>query len=143
MKYILIVCFCLFGCHLYAQDLNCEEFKNGSFIVKITEPFEMEYKVNRIDNLQTETLINLPQELKKLDFPSEPQYGIVRWIDDCSYNLKYDQSKTKLDATKRQINDLGGILVEVLKIEGNCYFIKSTLKNGEEIIIMESEMCKI
>ena len=84
----------------------------------------------------------LPIELKDLGYPTAPQYGIITWIDDCTYRLTYDESKAELTDTQKLINSLGGVLTEMTKIEENCFYYKSTLKyeGGEQITI--GKLCK-
>lgn len=142
MKKLVILTFSLFGLFCFGQELTCKDFKEGTFIAEMTEPVKANWKIVRVGNAQTEFPEELPNELKATDFPMDPRYGILEWIDDCTYRLTYDSTKSELSDMEKTVNQLGGILNELVKIEGKCFYYKSTLKfNGGEQIL-EGKFCK-
>ncbi|WP_036380100.1 hypothetical protein [Muricauda sp. MAR_2010_75] len=62
--------------------MSCDDFKEGEFISSMTEPVKIEWKIVREGISQIEIPGELPDELKGTDFPMDPRYGIIEWIDD-------------------------------------------------------------
>ncbi|WP_127021976.1 hypothetical protein [Flagellimonas beolgyonensis] len=142
MKKLLIFPLFLSALISFGQELSCDDFKEGEFISSMTEPVKIEWKIVREGSSQIEIPGVLPDELKGTDFPMNPRYGIIEWIDDCTYKLTYDSTKSELTDMQKMVNQLGGFINEMVKIEGNCFFYKSTLKyNGGEQSI-EGKFCK-
>jgi len=136
MNKIIFIVFILTGINCYSQKLTCSDFKNGTFWATTSEPVELNWKIVRKGNKQTEIITELPKELIEAGFPAEPIHAIINWIDDCTYRLAYDESKSTLSESQKLINSLGGILTELVKIEGKCFYYKSTLKfEGNEQVI--------
>lgn len=142
MKKSLLLLFLLIEIVANAQNLRCKDFKKGTFIVQITSPYEMKFKVIRNGNKQTETIIEIPEEFKNIIKDNDTVNEKVEWIDDCSYRLTYDESIEKLDKYQKAINDANGILVELIKIEGNCFYYKSTQKSKAGDIVSNGTICK-
>jgi len=142
MRKIVLIIISLIGINSFGQNLNCSDFKNGTFNVSISEPIQINWKIVREGNNQTELVTELPQELIDSGYPTDPQYGIINWIDDCTYRLTYDESKSELSESQKMINTLGGVLTELTKIEENCFYYKSTLiyEGGEQIL--NGKLCK-
>ena len=142
MKKLIVLSFFLTSLCSFGQDLSCEDFKEGTFVAKMTEPIQADWKIVREGNSQTEFPSKLPDELKETDFPMDPQHGIIEWIDDCTYRLTYDSTKSELTDMQKMVNSLGGFINEMIKIEGNCFYYKSTLKyeGGQQSI--EGKFCK-
>lgn len=69
------------------------------------------------------------------------QYQIIEWIDECSYRLTYDDKKMNLTDYQNFLNDNGGTVNEITKIEDGYIFYKSTLSIGDEIQTMEVKLC--
>ncbi|WP_411894588.1 hypothetical protein [Winogradskyella sp. A2] len=138
----LIGIFLLIGLKINAQDLTCKDFKKGTFNTTVLDPVKLNWKIVRKGNEQTETIKEIPDEYKDLGYPTDPQYVKIEWINDCSYRAKYDDSKSELTESQKFINSVGGITTELIKIEGTCFYYKSTLKVGEEEQIIEGKMCK-
>lgn len=140
-KLILIILTCI-SFLSYGQDLTCEDFKEGTFLAEITVPIKFQWKIIREGNSQTEVFLELPEELKGTDYPTNPKYGILEWIDDCTYKLTYDESKSDLTDSQKLVNNLGGLINKFIKVEGNCFYYKSTLKydGGEQT--MDGKYCK-
>lgn len=123
-----------------AQDLTCKDFRKGTFIVNTKSP-ETTIKIVRNGNEQVENLIKASEEYIETN-PTEVVHAKLNWINDCSYHLLYDSAKMKLGEVEKYINDNGGVLVEVTKIEGQCFYYKTTMTvNGKELG-MEGKICK-
>ena len=123
------------------QELGCKDFKEGVYYAEVLEPVPIKWKITRRGNRQTEEVIELPIEAKKAGYPTNTQYEIIEWIDDCTYRLRYDETKFKLSDTQRAINENGGALTHIVKVEGNCYYYVSTISiNGSETS-MEGKLC--
>jgi len=142
MREILLITLTLIGINSFGQESNCSDFKNGTFYVSISEPIQINWKIVREGNAQTEIVTELPKELIDSGYPTGHQYGIINWIDDCTYRLTYDESKSELSESQKLINSLGGVLTELIKIKENCFYYKSTLiyEGGEQIL--NEKLCK-
>lgn len=140
--FILPLTFIMAAMVSFSQDLTCEDFREGIFIADTREVKGLKWKVIRKGNQQIEQAIEIPETLEKENYTKEVLYEIIEWIDDCTYSLKYDDSKFELNAYQKFINDNGGVINQITKIEGNCFYYVSTLKvNGQEQII-EGKLCK-
>ncbi len=92
---------------------------------------------------QIEEIIKIPQEIIDSGFLVQPGYGIINWIDDCTYILMYDPSIRPLTETEKMVNESGGVTVNIVNIESTCCNFKSVSSiNGEEYVI-EGVMCKL
>lgn len=142
MKKLTILPLFLSSLLSFGQELSCNDFKEGVFISRMTEPVKVEWKIVREGSSQTEIPGELPEELKGTDFPMDPRFAIIEWIDECTYKLTYDSTKSELTDFQKMVNELGGFMNEMVKIEGNCFYFKSILKyNGGEQSI-EGNFCK-
>ncbi|MFD1163487.1 MULTISPECIES: hypothetical protein [Hwangdonia] len=141
MKKTICILTILFGLNAVSQNLECRDFKNGTFIMTIEKPLPSVTKITRRGNNQTEVLLEKPKELEDMDMPSKVHITL-NWIDDCTYTGKFNPAKNKLLDYQKFINDNGGILVEKIKIEGRCFFYRSTLKLKDESIIIDGKICK-
>ncbi|WP_034257699.1 hypothetical protein [Altibacter lentus] len=128
---------------LFSQNLDCENFREGEFIIQSNNPVPLEYKVTRTGMNQIEEIIKIPQEIIDSGFLVQPGYGIINWIDDCTYILMYDPSIRPLTETEKMVNESGGVTVNIVNIESTCCNFKSVSSiNGEEYVI-EGVMCKL
>ncbi|MFD1614935.1 hypothetical protein [Gelatiniphilus marinus] len=141
MKKNIFILTILFGLNAVSQNLECQDFKNGTFIMTIEKPLPSLTKITRRGNNQTEALLEKPKELEYMNIPNKAHITL-NWIDDCTYIGKYNSAKTKLLEYQKFINHNGGILVEKIKIEGKCFFYRSTLKLKDESIIIDGKICK-
>ncbi len=136
MKTIFLSLLTLIATIAYGQDLQCEDFKNGTFTIEIAIPIKMKGKLIRNGNEQKEVITEIPDEFKNLGLLNKTVYGKIEWINDCSYRLIYDESKDELLESQKLINSFGGILTEFIKIEAGCFYYKSSIKvNGKEEVI--------
>lgn len=138
---ILLFAFSLLGLStLIAQDYTCKDFKEGAFFITAGDIILENVVIHRTGSTQIETAYTFENNVQKKS--NDETIGKIQWIDDCTYMLVYDESKMTLSSTQKLINEGGGIVVELMKIEGHCFYFKSTSKiNGEEYII-EDKMCK-
>ncbi len=91
---------------------------------------------------QIEEIIKIPQEIVDSGYLVQPGYGIIKWIDECSYHLMYDPSIRPLTETERMVNENGGVTVKIVSIDSTCCSFQSVSSvNGEEYLI-EGIMCK-
>lgn len=76
MKNLLFVFLVFFTGTVFSQDLNCSEFKNGTFM--IVDPEAGNSYITRNGNVQTEKGDSSGLELL---------FDVV-WLDECTYTLK-------------------------------------------------------
>lgn len=133
IKYLIGII--LIGIGANAQDLQCVDFKEGTFSIPGEKGQGNALEVIRQENTQ--------MEFKDGIESGEPQFVNLEWIDDCTYRMTYEEADAETDEQKRFINDNDGIVVEKLTIEGNCMTYKATLTTleGEEIT-QEGRICK-
>lgn len=112
-----------------AQDLTCENFRTGNFIMPLENEF-LSVRIERHENYQIEIPLDeegLPHKNKEAEFID------LEWINDCSYIGKYDGTKMELTEFQKFVNRNGGIKVKMKKIENGCFYFISTLTiQGEE-----------
>ncbi len=129
---LLIICF--IGLTTNAQELTCSDFKNGTFIVPKKSDDEPQYKLIRDGNSQMEVI--------EMNGQTITLYGILEWIDECSYKLTYDETKMNLPKEIQFVNDNGGIVSELIKIENKCFYYKSVLiVDGKETKRIDGNYC--
>ncbi|WBL23729.1 hypothetical protein [Zunongwangia sp. HRR-M8] len=138
-KFIIFLIFNLTAFNSFGQVLKCSDFKNGTFTSPATEEAPLSYKIIRNVNSQIE-ITEDPNGILPTDFQKK-QYVIIEWIDECSYRVKYDESKMKMGQFHRLVNDNGGILTEMIKIENGCFFYKSFLTVNGKTERLDGKMC--
>jgi len=137
-------------------QLTCEDFKTGKFYIPLNE-VNMDYRIEENDSITNlkyekdslvEKYIVVRKEKSQIEWKNgigngDPEHEIIEWIDDCTYRLKYDASKSELDEAKKWVNENNGIVVTKSKIEGNCMFYIATMttKDGQ-VISHEGVLCK-
>ncbi|MBC7524695.1 MAG: hypothetical protein H7239_09680 [Flavobacterium sp.] len=134
MKKILIALFLLLSLNFYSQELTCEDFKIGTFLIKIDTEKEP-YRITRYENYQVEFV-------KKNDNENIEFTNSVEWIDDCTYRLKYDEKKMSLNAFQKSINENNGVLVKMRKIKGKYLYFDSFIPVDGKIIKVSGKICK-
>ena len=140
MKNGLLLLFLIFSVCSSSQELSCRDFKNGIFYVAADEIVPFGYKIIREGNTQIE-IVQDPKNKLGEDF-TKTSYELIEWIDDCHYRLKYDESKMILSEYQKFLNDNNGILTELIKIEGKCFYYKSTLEVDGHIQRIDGKMCQ-
>ncbi|MCK8481690.1 hypothetical protein [Psychroserpens algicola] len=142
MKYHLFLSSLLLASLSFGQELTCEDFKKGEFIMNTFSSPVLEWDMTRDGNKQVETIKELPEEFQGIGYPMDPKTLRIEWIDDCTYKLFADDANGELDSISQLINDSGGIHTELIKIEGKCFYYKSIcIIEGEEIV-SEGKLCK-
>ena len=140
----------------FAQDLTCADFKIGQFYIPETKEMAKytivendsisEMTPERDSSIQKYIVIrekNTQTEWKNGIGNRKPEYEILEWIDDCTYRLTYDASKSELDAEKKWINENKGIVVSKTKIENNCLYYTATMTTNEgQTISQDGIICK-
>ena len=142
MKSTFLILLTLLETISFAQNLKCEDFRNGTFTIENTSPIKMNGKLIRNGSEQYEIYAELPAAYKGLGLENKPVYGKLEWIDDCSYQMTYDEVKNELMDSEKLINSLGGIRTELVKIEGNCFYYKSSVKFKESDMVFYGIICK-
>ena len=142
MKQVSILILVFISISNYAQDLTCKDFKEGVFI-DVNEENGLTLKIVRSENTQKEQIVDSQQDIKSA-IPEDTYFIDIEWLDDCSYRLYHKSNNGKpLPDTSEFINRNGGIIVEIVKIKGNCFYYTSSLNvDGEEIVI-NNKMCKV
>ncbi|WP_431166930.1 hypothetical protein [Tenacibaculum halocynthiae] len=113
------------------SSIKCNDFKKGSFIVPSDTEGTTPYRIIRNDTLQTE-----------IDSEGTKRYSKLKWINDCSYTIFYDGNKKPLTDFQKEVNNVGGIIVKVTKIEGNCFYYTSNIKGDPPSKRIDGVMCK-
>ncbi len=128
----------LIGFNSCSKKLTCSDFKQGKFKIIIDDEEANTYEIIRNGNFQSEIGINENGKLEKENI----FYETIEWSDDCTYRLKIDESKMEMTSAHRLLNDNGGILTELIKIEGNCFYYKSSLTLNGETEFINGRICK-
>ena len=145
----LFIAFSLMGLLSCNQDLTCADFKTGKFyipetkeegkltIIKNDSVFEQTYKID--PDIQKYIIIR--EKNSQIEWTNEvgngqPAYVNIEWIDDCSYRLTYDSSKSESEKGN-------GVIVTKRKIENNCFFYTASSTTSEgETISQDGIICK-
>ncbi len=138
----------LIGITTNAQELTCADFKIGQFYIPVTEEMT-QYTVVSNDSISEFTpekdstikkYIVVREKNTQIEWKNgigngSPEYEIIEWIDDCTYRLTYDSTRSELDEGKRWINENNGIVVSKTRIENNCLYYTATMttKDGQKI----------
>ncbi|MCK0148147.1 hypothetical protein MWU78_21045 [Arenibacter sp. F26102] len=141
MKKTLLCILCLSGIFAGAQELDCTDFANGTFLVHTRGAAPVTWRLVREGNYQTGYKEKISGDEQGTTDP-KIEFSKIEWINDCTFRLTYDESKSELTAVQKYINQINGILMEVIKIEGNSFTYKSTMTvNGKEVV-REGKMYK-
>lgn len=141
-----------------AQNLACNDFKEGKFYISMNKEIDTFYVFKFKENKTQRIEIKIQDILKKIivvrtpnsqiewknDLNDEnPIYEKIEWIDECKYVLKKDGDKNQLDKYDLFILENGGLIVEKLEINGKCMKYKSSviLENGDEMYTI-GNICK-
>nr|WP_321235294.1 hypothetical protein [uncultured Psychroserpens sp.] len=142
MNKIILLIFTFTTINGFTQDLTCEDFKEGTFIGTTPQLPGVEWKIIRTEKNQSESLTKIPQKYIDIGMPLDTLHAKIERIDKCAYRFTYDETKMKLAEYQKKMNDTGGILVEMEKIEGKCfYYVSKSIIDNKEIII-EGKLCK-
>ena len=142
MKFLAILTVLLCSTQLVAQDLTCADFKEGEFSIYTDSPLASEGTLIRRGNKQIETYHKIPDEMKNSGFPMEPIQVRIEWIDECTFLLFPGKDKEEYTEADAYIEAQGGVRNEKVKIEGECFYYRSSLKSNNEDIILTGKICK-
>ncbi|GAB5401211.1 MAG: hypothetical protein Aureis2KO_27960 [Aureisphaera sp.] len=137
---LLLLCF-TFSCVSFAQTLSCSDFKEGTFYAEATDPFKAKYKIERKGNHQVETPLEVPQEFLDAGESMEPYDVNIEWINDCTYKLTVDKEEGDLTELEKEMNEVE-VLTELIKIEGNCFYYKTSTTFQNETLVIKGKICK-
>lgn len=141
---LLLIALSFIGLNSCAQKFTCSDFKIGTFYIPETEEVK-KYLVEENDSIREisperdptiEKYIVVRKKNTQVEWRNgigngKPEYEIIEWIDDCTYRLTFDASKTELDEVKKSINKNNGIVVSKRKIENNCLYYTATMTTSE------------
>jgi len=114
-----------------SSKIECPDLKQGNFIISSDTEGTEPYKIVRNDTLQTE-----------INNEGVARYSKIKWLSDCSYILFYDEDKMVLNDFQKEVNEVGGVIVEVTKIEGNCFYYTSNIIGDPHSERIDGVMCK-
>ena len=97
--------------------INCNDFKNGTFLISQDSSFYNASKIIRNNTLQ-----------QQISPSGDTLHAQVEWLNDCSYILKFDKNKMALSPFQINLNTHGGILVEFGQPSGNIMPYTSVIK---------------
>ena len=133
--------FVLLSTVAWSQTEFCNDFKEGVFYIPPTEQLPISYRVVRTATTQIETVMGAPKGVLS-EQDEAPKHVIIRWIDNCSYRIWFDESKGELTEAQEIINRNNGALIEFLSVEDNCVRFRSTLAKEDQIISFLGQQCK-
>ncbi len=156
MKAILLfVTFCFLGSPFcYAQDLTCQDFKEGRFYIPKEELITKYHFTNNDSVLMISNTIEQIADYiierksnKQKEYSVQRQSGndeaTIEWLNDCTYRLTYKIDKKEKNGWKYWVNANGGILVEMVSIRKRCMTYQATLTNKEgDKMVQDGVICK-
>ncbi|GMN10849.1 hypothetical protein MTsPCn9_29870 [Croceitalea sp. MTPC9] len=103
--------------------LTCADIKTGSFYMIYSDK----------DSVLMERKGNVQIEYSNITDKENGAYSNLEWIDGCTYILKFDETKHKLNKSQQLVNDNNGLVVTQAKINDRCmgYRAVLTLANGK------------
>jgi len=115
-------------------DLTCADFNIGTFHLS-SDDFSEKITIIRSANAQIEYIGGIEN--------GDPKKLNLKWLDECTYHLMYDESYMALGESEKWSNDNNGVVVSKVEIRGRCmsYVAKMITPEGKEII-RTGEMCK-
>ncbi|MCG2432102.1 hypothetical protein [Aequorivita xiaoshiensis] len=150
----LLVVILIIGFTTSAQEMTCADFKIGQFYIPedmanhtiVSDDGKSELKSKR--DPATKKYIVLREKNTQIEWKNgigngNPEYEIIEWIDDCTYRLTYDSTKSELDEGKQWVNENNGIVVSKTKIENRCLYYTATMTtNDGQKISQDGIICK-
>lgn len=113
------------------SSLKCNDFKKGHFIVPSDSENTKPYTIIRDHNSQIE-----------IDSEGVKRYSKIEWLNDCTYILRYDDSKMELTEFQKEVNKKGGIVVQVVNVDNNCFNYTSKIKSAPDNEKINGVLCK-
>ena len=140
MKNLIILPFLLFSLFSFSQDLKCKDFKTGTFYITLKKDVPLKMKIIRELNFQTEFILN-KEDIKDEDV-QPVVYELIEWIDECSFILKFDETKMTLTEYQKYINDNNGVSIQLNEINGRCCDYEVSLYDGKQTFKAQNIVCK-
>lgn len=132
MNKILFICTLLFTFNSFAQNLNCDDFKEGEFLIPADHYNPTPFKVVRQGNQQIEVKENGEELL--ID---------IKYTDKCNYILTSNPNSDLHDETAQMINDNGGVKVEMIEIKGDTLFYNSYIEIDNKTFTIPGKLIKL
>jgi hypothetical protein len=117
--------------------MSCLDFKTGTFYIEF---LGHTVKVIREADSQTEFFPD-SKEFENSGL-REKTYEKIEWIDECSYRIKYDETKMELTDSEKALNSENGILIEMKSVEDKCMAYDSTGTLNGKPFRVSLKMCK-
>ncbi|MEJ6791503.1 MAG: hypothetical protein QNK89_01870 [Lacinutrix sp.] len=132
MNKFLIICTLFFTFNSFSQNLNCEDFKEGEFLIPADRYNPTSFKVIRSNNQQIEIKENGEELL--ID---------IKYTDKCNYILTSNPNSDLHDEIAQIINDKGGVKVEMIEIIGDKLFYNSYIKLDDKNFSIPGKLIKL
>lgn len=140
MKNLIILSFLLFSLFSFSQNLKCNDFKTGTFYITLKKDLPLKMKIIRELNFQKEIILN-KEDIKNEEI--QPiVYETIEWIDECSFRLKFDETRMTLSENEKYINANNGVLVQLNEINGRCCNYEVSLSDGNQTFKIQNTVCK-
>lgn len=135
LKIGIVLC-CYLGFFQCKKTLRCEDFKTGVFYMPPSTSLTLQGEtLATIDSLFPRKVgwVLIRNENEQIEWQNnigegQPIYCHITWIDQCSYRLTIDSTKTTMNDYWRDINKNNGIVVTKSKIEGNCMHCMASME---------------
>mgnify|MGYP003662051888 CR=1 FL=1 len=101
--------------------LTCEETKTGSFYMIYSEK----------DSVLMERNGDVQVEYLNITDKENGAYSNLEWIDECTYRLKFDESKHELNKSQKLVNDSNGIFVTQSPLNARCMYYTAVLTKAD------------
>ena len=127
MKLLILGILFSFSTLAFGQQLACEKFKNGKFII-----IDAEHGNSNIERKGSKQI----EEGEKSGFKATFK---VKWIDECTYTLtlnKVLKNPNKLDVSDNMI-----LTVQIIETKENSYIQRATSNLFD--MVLESEMIRV
>lgn len=122
MRVISILTFIIISNFAKSQNLECKDFKTGTFKLECINYKLPITTIIRTGNIQKEMNSNVEME------------GTIEWETECSYELIYTNASPDINGMR--------VNVQLEKVEGKTAFCKSTFE-GMQNLVLEFKMIKI
>ncbi|WP_422103992.1 hypothetical protein [Winogradskyella sp.] len=119
-KYVFLVTM-LCSCK---ENTVCENYKIGEFYEIVYSYPVIGKKVKRNDSTQVSIIVLKNGKATQ----SSKDFYTIKWINDCDYILKNDESKMEMDEDLQEINRNGGFLYEFQWRDNTYLYYNCTVK---------------
>lgn len=130
----------LIGHQSFSQELECKDFKEGTFVITSKLFPGAEFTIERTNEEQREFPSKVPEAYK--DYPKRSLYSSITWINECSYKLIYIAKKDSLDTSQIYLNKNGGITAKLIPQKGKCFQYSSEFTINNTKFDDQGTICK-